>query len=657
MVIEDGAGVSIDPALEELRKTYREGDVMLFAGAGVSAAAGLPSRERLVDLLHTRAREQRRASAEALAEIAGLQAAGKFIDALSAAKSAVGAPDFGEVVERALDDRRVLEVPEIGHAIAALGPKLRAVLTTNVDHLLERAFVGRWPALYRATGNMARRRGVILKLHGTLWDRATWVFTREQYDRAMYNDALLSQAFSAIFYMCPILFVGYGLDDDDFDHLLGRVRAISKGEPPRHFALVPQGSFTNYTRTLREDAGVRIIEYPTLGGRHAALPGILRWLASVDARASIAPPPSAPFSLGLDSMHVAPASTGPSPPPPGAPYDSRWYLHRPAQEREALEHLKTAGTPVTIWGPARFGKSQLLHYLVEQVQSGDARKGQRSLVIEMNLRQLVPEPFSFDALCENFAADLVKKMNGEDAWVTTLVKSSLRWQLKLAAFMEDRVLRAAKGRVVLAIDEADALWRDPAHHKLYSIFRSWGEKRSEDGWSKLRFIFLLPTTNTLSFEGPRDLNSPFNLATPIELTDLGIDQIIEFAQLQRVAWSRAEIENDVYPLVGGHPFLLHVLMNATRFSDTSLQALVRDADELARLFDNQLSQLVRAIELEPTVAKAMRTVLESPNEPLDEDLFLRLRRAGLVTRAGRGYAIRYGLYRDYLERRILAKQA
>jgi hypothetical protein len=195
MGIAERGDAGFDPALEELRKTYRDGDVILFAGSGVSEAAGLPSSGQLVDLLHARAKG-RRVSADALTEILRLKAVGKFIDALSVAKSAVGDVEFDEVVERELDDQRVLEVPEIAQAIAALSPKLRAVLTTNVDHLLERAFQGRWQPVYRATGDMARRRRVILKLHGTLWDRSTWVLTRKHYDRARYNDALLSQAFS-----------------------------------------------------------------------------------------------------------------------------------------------------------------------------------------------------------------------------------------------------------------------------------------------------------------------------------------------------------------------------------------------------------------------------------------------------------------------------
>lgn len=684
-IAEGGAGLGADPALEELRRKYLEGDLVLFAGAGVSAAAGLPSWGKLVDLLSAAA-AARGALPDVVTEIGDLRTAGKFIDALSLAKETVGEAAFGDIVEHALDDQVIAEVPEVGQAIAALGSKLRAVLTTNVDHLLERAFLARWPVLYRATASMARRKRVILKLHGTLFDRSTWVFTRDQYDRAMYNDALLSQAFSAIFLVCPVLFVGYGLTDDDFDQVLTRVRALSNGQPSEHFALVPEGSFKSSARKLREDAGVRIITYPTPGGSHAAVPRILRWLVAGDpvvpVRAPLAASTAAayPAIAAFESMAVPSPSAGDSPaddyeaplaapggpptlappplpptpavpPPPGAPYDARWYVHRPAQERQALEQLETPGTPVTVWGPERFGKTLLLRYLLDQVRDTDADRGRASAIIEMDLQRLVPEVFSFDALCENLAAHLVEKTGGDKAWVAKLRKSTLPWPVKLATLMEDRILPAAKGRVVLAVDEADALWREPGQHGLYRMFRSWCEKANEPGWAKLRFVFLLSTTSSLAFEGPNHKDSPFNLGSPIELPDLGVEQIVEFAWLRGMSVTREDVEGYVLPLVGGHPFLLHVLMYSARLSGRSLHELVHDAEALDRLFGNELSELARLIEQEPKVAEAVRSVLGRPELAIEEDLFLRLRRSGLVTRSGGVYSIRYGLYREYLRRR------
>src|SRR5436190_883197 len=120
---EAGAtGTAGDPALDELRRAYRAGDLVLLAGAGVSAAAGLPSWGELLKLLSARARA-RGASGAAIAEIDELAGEGHFIDAITAARDAMGAAELGAVVEQSLDDRRlVADVPEIGRAIAALAP-------------------------------------------------------------------------------------------------------------------------------------------------------------------------------------------------------------------------------------------------------------------------------------------------------------------------------------------------------------------------------------------------------------------------------------------------------------------------------------------------------------------------------------------------------
>jgi hypothetical protein len=196
-----------------------------------------------VDLLseHAQARE---APPAQLHEIAELATSRQYINALSALKVCLGASEFCTYVERHLDDARAAE-PNVARAIAALAPRLRAVLTTNIDHLLERAFAGRWPTLARATGDIAGRKHFILKLHGTLLDRESWVFTREDYDRAMFADSKLRDAFAAFFHSVQLLFVGYGLTDDDFDLHLGWVRAFAGDQPPRHFALVPADTVTD----------------------------------------------------------------------------------------------------------------------------------------------------------------------------------------------------------------------------------------------------------------------------------------------------------------------------------------------------------------------------------------------------------------------------
>jgi tetratricopeptide (TPR) repeat protein len=295
----------MDPAYLELGQALRSRQLVVFVGAGVSAAAGLPSWKGLVNSLlnHLRARG---AADAVVAEIEDLAEHQKLIDAVTATREALGDSEFGAVVERLLDDREH-DVPEIATAISELGYGIRAVLTTNIDNLLERAFAGRLPTLSRATGDIGQRERFLLKLHGTLLDRETWVFTRDQYERAMYADPRYQAAFSALFNARTLLFVGYGLADEDFDLVLARSRALTHGQPPRHFAIVSADTIAPYRQRQIEKAGVRVIPYVNEDGRHSAAIGLLRQIGALGASgvSSAVPgvaPPLEPDSNSLLSL-------------------------------------------------------------------------------------------------------------------------------------------------------------------------------------------------------------------------------------------------------------------------------------------------------------------------------------------------------------------
>src|SRR6185436_1484577 len=117
----------MDPALSELSAIYARGDLVLFVGAGVSAAAGLPSWGALVSKLVGRA-EARGARGEDLAEIKDLIRQQKLIDALEVLKGSLGAGDFCATIEQLCDDSAIEELPDVAKAIGGLRG-LRAVLT------------------------------------------------------------------------------------------------------------------------------------------------------------------------------------------------------------------------------------------------------------------------------------------------------------------------------------------------------------------------------------------------------------------------------------------------------------------------------------------------------------------------------------------------
>jgi hypothetical protein len=642
-----------DPALDELRARYRDGDLVLFVGAGVSAAAGLPSWAKLVEQLLARAR----ARGADVSEVERLLAKDRYADALTAAADAVSEGDLIAVVKAALDDRTLApEVPEIGRAIASLEPRLRAVLTTNLDHLLERAFQGRWPALHRATGSVGQDKGIILKLHGTLFDPRTWVLTRPQYDRAMYNDPLLADAVASVFRSRTLLFVGYGLADDDFDQVLGRVRALSGGSPPRHYALVLAAQVTPYWRKLREEAGVRIITYAS----HGDVPGMLRWLAEEGGAAA-----SPPAGAGDVAMFRAPPVPEPSPPPPtsvrlplppDAPYDPDFYIHRPQEETRALAKLAVAGAPVVLWAPERFGKTTMLSHLLDRVMQEDAKLARETTVIEADLGAILPKQRTADTLLESFARHLLREVGAGPDTVDAIVRDRDGWSNKLRDLMEDHVLPRARGRLVLVLDKADALWGEAdVQGDFYKALRLWKDRARKPLWSSLRLVLLISTTPALVFDDPKHQDSPFyNLTADfIELRELTPKQGVELAAKHGLSWSEDLVERVVYPALGGHPYLLRVLLYHLRLTGAEVAPLLA-GDAALDLFDNHLAELSRLLRADDTIHKALCGLLGlcPATAPLDEDRFQRLRRAGVLARTSEGkIVIRSTLHERYLRRR------
>jgi hypothetical protein len=299
----------MDPALAELQEVYHKGDLVLFVGAGVSVAAGLPSWLSLVSLLveHARARGTAAAVVQEIEDLARQQ---KLIDAITAAKDTLGDTEFCSVVERNLNDHG-RDLPAVAKVIATLAPQLRALLTTNIDHLLERAVAGTMPTLPRATGDIAQRSGFLLKLHGTLLDRDTWVFSRDQYERAIYADPKLQTAFTALFNARTLLFVGYGLADADFDLVISRLRALAGGQPPRHYALVASETVTPYRQRQLENAGIRLIPYPNHDGRHSEVVRILCGMAGATPESVTAVDTGASTGGTAGSASATPAPAGP----------------------------------------------------------------------------------------------------------------------------------------------------------------------------------------------------------------------------------------------------------------------------------------------------------------------------------------------------------
>jgi SIR2-like domain len=220
---------------EQLGEKARRGQLAVFVGAGVSASAGLPTWDRLLDELAARS---------------GLD------DGLRDGLTRLPPQDAAALMARELGVDRLQEyVAErfgpgpyaLAHALVAALPAQEFV-TTNYDPLVE-----------LAAADMGRRLQVLpydevvpgapwlLKLHGDAGHPESVVLTREEYLQLGDSRAALAGVLHSLLLTRHVLFVGTSMLDDDLIRIAHQVRSVVQvdGTSP--------GRRTGTVLALRED--------------------------------------------------------------------------------------------------------------------------------------------------------------------------------------------------------------------------------------------------------------------------------------------------------------------------------------------------------------------------------------------------------------------
>ena len=177
--------------------------------------------------------------------------------------------------------------------------KTRCILTTNIDLSLETATSLSWfsgQEMERARLALQDSGSFIVKLHGSISDLSSVVFTEEDY-KAIVSLPAYSTVLREILSSATILFVGYGLRDSYLIEYLQNLETESEllGIGP-HFAFLPEGGTSNVP------SSVRVIRYvPSARRDHREVLALLEevgWVASAGAEGvgRLAGPNAAPRS-------------------------------------------------------------------------------------------------------------------------------------------------------------------------------------------------------------------------------------------------------------------------------------------------------------------------------------------------------------------------
>ncbi|HET6889513.1 MAG TPA: AAA-like domain-containing protein, partial [Pyrinomonadaceae bacterium] len=321
---------------------------------------------------------------------------------------------------------------------------------------------------------------------------------------------------------------------------------------------------------------------------------------------------------------------------------SKFYVVR-SSDHVAQTAIAREGVTITIKGPRQMGKSSLLNRTI----AAAIQAGKRVVFLDFQLvdkASLTNADLFFRQFCSWLTDELELDDRVDEYWSNPLGNSQL-----CTRYLSRYVLKEVGGPLVLAMDEVEGIFDTDFRSDFFSMLRSWHNNRAiVPAWKQLDLALV---TSTEPYQLIENLNqSPFNVGEVIELADFTTDQASELNHSHGSPFDRQE-ERRLMALLGGHPYLVRRALYLTASQRMSVDELFNDADDDRGPFGDHLRYHLFRLHKEARLVKGFRHVL-SYKECRDEDIFFRLRGAGLVRRDGRSVVPRCQLYADYFKEHL-----
>jgi hypothetical protein len=211
-------GVPLFDEARRLAEAARRRELVLFIGAGVSAEAGLPAWNDLIEAL--------RREAAIPEDHAPYLARLDLRDQAAVLERRLGPAGLRDTLKSQL---AWASKYSLTHALLA-SLKVTEAVTTNYDTLFEVAAHIGTERLTIIPGEVPEYgRPWLLKLHGSISDADDFVLTREHFLDVPYRRAALLGLLQAMLLTRKMLFVGYSLTDEDFHSVISDVRRVTGG--------------------------------------------------------------------------------------------------------------------------------------------------------------------------------------------------------------------------------------------------------------------------------------------------------------------------------------------------------------------------------------------------------------------------------------------
>lgn len=267
------------PAIpKQLLNGIKDNKCVLFAGAGASMDAKMPSWKELVVALVERLKEEySNLPNRELEEVEKLLCEGKYMILAAYCLRKLGAYEFSDVLKQKLSCNGKKSYT---HSLLAKIP-FRAVITTNFDLFIEQtnSANGRMcKTLLPNDMNISEERlgGAlpVLKIHGSYETPDSIVLTKAGIRELLFNKPQYNETLKRYFTENTVLFYGYSFNDPDIDFILQGIMADKKGLTRKHYALLPNVGEIEIAYLLQE-YNIQVISYDTENDGHLAARGFL----------------------------------------------------------------------------------------------------------------------------------------------------------------------------------------------------------------------------------------------------------------------------------------------------------------------------------------------------------------------------------------------
>jgi len=201
----------------KLAKEARQGKLVIFAGAGLSGAAGLPDWDELLVEL---------AEGEVVQGGAGLDDF-QSLDVVDRAQIVSEKKGISKL-QGTVSEKLISKHYGLGNGLIA-SLRLGEMVTTNYDTLIEQADKAATKDGEEALSVLPNNRSDrparwLLKLHGCITRPASIVITREDYIRFEVGRSALAGVVQSLLLTRHMLFIGFSLRDENFHRIVDGVR-------------------------------------------------------------------------------------------------------------------------------------------------------------------------------------------------------------------------------------------------------------------------------------------------------------------------------------------------------------------------------------------------------------------------------------------------